>query len=69
MPFIPTKVITMFFANEDYSALRRFHDFKGFKNLETLRYDREKFIQGLRCFGIKDEDIREYRDVSSKEEM
>lgn len=44
LPFIPTKVITMFFSNENYSALRKLHDFEGFKNLETLRYDREKFI-------------------------
>ena len=44
LPFIPTKVITMFISNEDYSALRRLRDFKGYKNLETLRYDREKFV-------------------------
>ena len=64
LPFIPTKVITMFFTNEDYSALRKLYDFKGYKNLETLRYDRKKFIQGLKCFGVKEKDIREFRNAN-----
>ena len=28
---------------DDYSELRRLQDFKGFKNLKLLRYDRAKF--------------------------
>ena len=28
-PFTPTKVISMLIMNEDFSALRRLHDFKG----------------------------------------
>ena len=44
LPFIPTKVIPMIFMNEDYSELRKLHDFKNFKDLITLRYDREMFV-------------------------
>ena len=29
---------------EDYSELRRLRDFRGFKDLEKLRYDRIKFL-------------------------
>ena len=52
--FIPTKFIALNIIIEDYSELRRLKDFAGFKNLTTLRYDRVKFSQGLKCLGITD---------------
>ena len=39
---------------DDYSELRRLYDFRGFKNLKSLRYNRAKFEQGLKCIGITD---------------
>ena len=38
-PFIPTKIIAMFIANNDYSTLRRLLDFKSIKNIEQVNYD------------------------------
>ena len=41
--FLPTKMIALNVIIDDYSELRRLWDFKGFKNLKLLRYDRAKF--------------------------
>ena len=64
--FVPTRMIALLVANENYSELRRLRDFKGFKNLNKLRYDRAKLKQGLKCLGFKDEDIRVLDDPSMK---
>ena len=64
--FVPTKMIALLVAIEDYAELRRLRDFKGFKNLNKLRYDRAKLKQGLKCLGFKDEDIRVLDDPSMK---
>ena len=52
--FIPTKMIALSVIIEDFSEIRRLIDFKGFKDLKLLRYDRKKFEAGLTCLGITD---------------
>ena len=52
--FIPTKMIALSVIIEDYTEMRKLRDFAGFKDLKTLRYDRAKFAQGLKCIGITD---------------
>lgn len=60
--FVPTKMIALSVTIENYAELRRLKDFRGFKNLGTLRYDVEKFMQGVQCLGITD--VRRLREPS-----
>ena len=53
-----TKVIALSVIVEDYSEVRRLQDFKGFKDLETLRYDQSKFREGCKVLGVEDENFK-----------
>lgn len=62
---VPSKAIAVSITIEDYSNLRQFSDFAGYQNLKTVRYDREKFVQGCRCAGISD--IRQFNNPSFRQ--